>query len=119
MFPPFSGPRYLAHGEKPPGNNHDQATPPSSRAGRRNSLNNNPKLIQAGFFKDAPSLGDYKQHNFKYLPRTLIVPALHVRKARVEDCDDLVPMFKKYKVSCAWTDMISSETDNLDNEDAR
>lgn len=30
--------------------------------------------------------------------RALIVPKLTVRRAKVEDCDDLIPLLKKYQV---------------------
>lgn len=96
-FSPFSGPRYAAPGEKINEQKRLDQTDQTSTAqlGRRGSLH----LLQTGFFKDIPTHGDYKAHEFKYIPRQLIVPKLRIREARVEDCDDLVPMFKRHGVS--------------------
>jgi hypothetical protein len=94
LFAPFTGPRYAAPGEKFTEAQKLVQTPPGMASVRRGSLH----LLQLGFFKEVPSHGDYKRHQFMYLPRQWIVPKLRIRRARVEDCDDLVPMFKKHDV---------------------
>jgi hypothetical protein len=47
-------------------------------------------------FQKLPSLGKSKHINCMLLERTHIIPDIFIRPARVEDCDDLLPMFKRH-----------------------
>jgi hypothetical protein len=65
------------------------------RASRKNKTNESPLFV-----KQKHIAQDGAPFDLYVCPREIVSPFLVVRKARVEDCDDLVPLLKKYHVGC-------------------
>lgn len=90
MFFPFSASRFATHEEL------------SSGGHAHGSFESNSvKLEDSGLFEEVPLIDASVNFSLHLLHKNLIVPPFTIRKSRVEDCDDLVPMFKKYQVSRA------------------
>jgi hypothetical protein len=125
LFPPLSSPKYVPTGaaaasapqkdgqegavpaadkpeQKKAHNTGHKRHPQKFNALRRRTRHSNDQKIR--YFTEVPS----KDNGFSNstLPYSLqicarrdVFPPLKVRRARVEDCDDLLPMFKKQNVA--------------------
>ncbi|KND05075.1 uncharacterized protein SPPG_00750 [Spizellomyces punctatus DAOM BR117] len=89
LFPPLSSARYL------PSTSEEAKHKKSSR---RRLVRGRGKKGPAKYFVEAPSLTNSATFALWICARKDVLPILKVRNARVEDADDLVPMFRKQKI---------------------
>ncbi|KAI8924099.1 hypothetical protein BC831DRAFT_498577 [Entophlyctis helioformis] len=98
LFPPFSSPRYI-----PPTPSADASASANAAAGgsggngdaqpsRRRFRN---MKRGAKYFTEAALLNPNATFSLQVCHRRDVLPTFRVRRARVEDCDDLVPMFRR------------------------
>jgi hypothetical protein len=106
LFSPFSGPRYLLPDEAAPNETQQQ-----QRQRRKSAVAS--QLISEPLFRHVSNRTADGTHNLFYLTKNYVLPKITVRKARVEDCDDLVPMLKRHKVI-----ITRRQLDRLLNSDA-
>ncbi len=92
LFKPFNGPRYLLPGELDPNETAQQR-----RERQSNPTARSMRTIKEPLMKLCNAKTD-ATHALYTLSKSVILPKLSVRKARVEDCDDLVPMLKRHHV---------------------
>ncbi|KAL2917552.1 hypothetical protein HK105_202835 [Polyrhizophydium stewartii] len=107
LFPPFSSPRHqpgasalqagdtqaAQHGQAAAaGIAADAATAADGHAPRRRFRN---MRRGAKYFVEMPLLNSGASFSLQVCHRKDTVPSFRVRKARVEDCDDLVPIFRR------------------------
>jgi Domain of unknown function (DUF4821) len=83
LFPPFSSPRILK----------EQHSVRESKGVRRLMHKNS-----GTFFTEVPLINDKLSCSLQVCRRKQFLPLFQIRKARVEDCDDLVPLFKAHGV---------------------
>ncbi|KAJ3210795.1 hypothetical protein HDU67_005006 [Dinochytrium kinnereticum] len=97
LFPPFSLPRN--HVSSPDGNQSEGEKKKGYNPGKPNGYRRRIKHIggdtRSKFFNEVPIKYIGAPFTLHVCGRRDMAPPLKVRRARVEDCDDLAPMFKK------------------------
>ncbi|KAJ1565053.1 hypothetical protein HK096_004834 [Nowakowskiella sp. JEL0078] len=105
LFPPFSSPKYIhpefhdKHEDESHKKHHGHHKKKGSRGAKHNRRFKNKKLDEHGkYFSEAPSKSDSTPFCLYICPKKEVVSVMKIRKARVEDCDDLVPMLKRQNI---------------------
>lgn len=80
LFPPFSSPR--------------PTTAESEKLSEKRQWHAN----SGKFFNEVPLINQAMTHNLQVCRKRDFCPPFMIRLARVEDCDDLVPLFTKHNV---------------------
>ncbi|KAI8808893.1 hypothetical protein BJ742DRAFT_891455, partial [Cladochytrium replicatum] len=103
LFPPFSAHKYVppedAHEDKAThhGRHHKGKRAKDDKAAKKapRRFRSNKPQEQGKYFIEAPAKESDCPFVLEVCPRKEIIPPLKIRKARVEDCDDLLPMLKR------------------------
>ncbi|KAI8813635.1 hypothetical protein BJ742DRAFT_704764 [Cladochytrium replicatum] len=103
LFPPFSSHKYVppedAHEDKTRhhGRHHKGKRVKDDKAARKvpGRFRSKKPQEQGKYFIEAPAKGSDCPFVLEVCPRKELIPPLKIRKARVEDCDDLLPMLKR------------------------
>ncbi|KAI8848056.1 hypothetical protein BC829DRAFT_444130 [Chytridium lagenaria] len=93
LFPPFSLPRH--HNINSPDNPDKKGYNPGKPHGYRRRMKHIGGDTRSKFFNEVPIKYVNAPFALYVCARRDMAPPVKVRRARVEDCDDLAPMFKK------------------------
>ena len=93
LYPPFTGPRYLTYQERRHKKREQGKNDKTVVSDSEHELVNN-----LPFFERAQVTDPTVDFSVNILRRDIIIPQISIRPAKVEDCDDLVPMFQRHNV---------------------
>ncbi|KAJ3038149.1 hypothetical protein HDV00_000949 [Rhizophlyctis rosea] len=90
LFPPLTSTKYQPPAPEEPSTDNGTKKPKKAR-----KLGGRGRKKNAKYFNEVGTKSSNAMFAMHVCLRKDVVPSVKVRKARVEDCDDLVPMFKK------------------------